>query len=105
MARRSFLEPRGELDASLVFDALLLAGIEADPKHLDAWTPIELLIAYDFAIREHLRAGDNLSVRRRPKPHFVALATLDEEHRTVFPQEELDEAFAELEHELPAEAP
>lgn len=70
MTRRSFFEPRGSLTADLVFDALLLGGVETEREALEAWTEIELLIAYDWAIREHLHASDN-AVRRRAKPSFV----------------------------------
>jgi hypothetical protein len=38
------------------------------------WTKYELLIAYDWAIREHLRAADNKLVRSRPKPWFIKCA-------------------------------
>lgn len=66
----TFNEPQGELTADLVRDALALVSVKVADDALAQWTPTELLIAYDWAIREHLRASDN-PVRRREKPWFV----------------------------------
>jgi hypothetical protein len=52
---------------SLVAEGITLDGM----RH---WTDTELLVACDWAAREHLRASDNTSVRRRPKPSFVTAA-------------------------------
>jgi len=38
---------------------------------IERWTRIERLVAYDWAMREHLRASDNYMVRRREEPSFV----------------------------------
>jgi len=54
----------------MVFDLLCLVGANPNPDHVKQWTEIEKLVAYDWAIREHLHASDN-AVRRRAKPWFV----------------------------------
>jgi len=39
-----------------------------------AWTELERVVVYDWAIREHLRAADEITVRRRrPKPALIRL--------------------------------
>lgn len=73
MTRRTFFEPQGKLGPALVIDALGLASVELEPAKVQAWTELELLVAYDWAIREHLSAGD-CPVRRRTKPSFVTAA-------------------------------
>jgi hypothetical protein len=69
--RLTLLEPQGELTGQLLQDMLSLVGTEAPAGQLDRLTPNERLLAYDWAAREHLRASDNTSVRRRPKPRFL----------------------------------
>ncbi len=72
--RITFLEPKGALTPRLVLDTLGLVG--EYPPPIDAiklWTNLELLIAYDWAMRTHLRAADN-HFRLRPKPWFVTKA-------------------------------
>jgi len=55
-----------------VRDALALAGVQVSAEVVGRWTKYELLLAFDWAIREHMRAADNTSVRRRPKPSFLS---------------------------------
>ncbi len=68
--RITFYSPEGELTPDLVSDVLTL--VTYYPKHkISFWTPNEMLIAYDWAIREHLSASGN-PVRRRPRPYFLS---------------------------------
>lgn len=77
MTTRTFFEPQGELKPQLVFDLLCMVSADPDYGQVEQWTPIELLVAYDWAIREHLRASDNTTVRRRPKPWFIEPTSRD----------------------------
>jgi len=72
MIRTAFYQPEGELTPSVVLDVLELVCTDA-PRigEIVKWTTIERLVAYDWAIREHLVAGDNIHVRRRPRPSFT----------------------------------
>lgn len=74
MTTRSFLAPNAELTPLIVRDVFGLVGVDIDPAHVLQWTPTELLLAYDYAVREHLSASDNRTVRRRPRPFFTVLA-------------------------------
>lgn len=71
MTTRTFFEPQGELHWRMVYTLLAMVGANPSSGQVQQWTPIELLVAYDWAIREHLRASDNTTVRRRPKPWFI----------------------------------
>ena len=71
MKRVAFLQPQADLTATIVQDAVGLVGYDIPLSRIEGWTKLEQLMVYDWAIREHLRAGDNLSVRRRPKPSLV----------------------------------
>lgn len=65
--------PRGELTAELVHDVLrLVVHNRTLPSEtsIHAWTFYEKLLAYDWAMREHLSASDQ-PVRRRPRPSFT----------------------------------
>lgn len=80
MVRLTLWEPKGKLTAEIVYDVLTLGcGIGDLPSREEAglqirrWTPNERSIVYDWAIREHLRASDNLTVRRRPRPYLVEI--------------------------------
>lgn len=68
--RRSFYAPR-ELSPEVVHLVMELVAADVPPMRLvERWTEIELLAAYDWAVREHLAASDN-PVRRRPRPVFT----------------------------------
>lgn len=70
MAKRiSFYEP-ADLSAEVVSDMLSLVGVAIDEMFVRPWTELERLLAYDWAIRVHLRASDNI-VRIRPRPSFI----------------------------------
>jgi hypothetical protein len=63
-----------ELTPKVVHDALTLATTSRLPAPrrdvIATWTRYELLLAYDWAIREHLAAADN-PVQRRQRPTFT----------------------------------
>lgn len=66
----------GDATESVVMDALKLVGIDTDPAYVARWTKYERILAYDFAIREHMvsEGKDDLApdgVRPRPCPSFV----------------------------------
>jgi hypothetical protein len=44
--------------------------IPVTPEQTAAWTRLERVTAYDWAMREHLAASDNL-LRRRARPSFL----------------------------------
>ncbi len=71
--RITFYEPAGGLQPDIACNALALAGVKVRQADVAQWTRLELLLAYDWAMREHLGASDN-PVRRRDCPHFVRLA-------------------------------
>ena len=63
----------GEVPVGALTDVLLLVGVTVPLERIEPWTPLERALAYDWAIRVHLRASDN-QVRERPKPSFVTAA-------------------------------
>lgn len=66
--RVEFLVPAGEITDKLLADALSLVG--AVIPAVRSLTKYERILAYDWAMREHLRASDNLC-RARPRPSFI----------------------------------
>lgn len=68
--RPELLEPAGGYTPDVVSSALILVGVVKTPADVEPWTKLERAIAYDWSIREHLGASDNL-VRRRDKPTFL----------------------------------
>lgn len=73
MPRVTFLEPSAELSAQDLADVLMVVTVRIPASQVARWTELEQTIAYDWAVREHLHASDNL-VRRRKMPHFLATA-------------------------------
>lgn len=74
--RVTLYEPSGGADSLTTVDvhcALMVAGVQVPVGAVLQWTAIERLIAYDWAIREHLHASD-VPVRRRELPQFVRAA-------------------------------
>lgn len=71
--RLELMQPKGATTAALVRDALALV-MEQPPtlETIARWTQNELLIVYDWAMREHAHASDYL-VRRRPRPYLVTM--------------------------------
>ena len=56
------------VDTTVVDDALSLVGYRLRRVDCTApWSTLELLVAYDWAMRIHLRAAGN-SIRERPIP-------------------------------------
>lgn len=74
LVRIEMLAPR-EMSRSVLRDALSLTGTEVSDEALSRWTKLELAIAYDWAMRVHLKASDS-RVRLRDKPSFVTAAEL-----------------------------
>lgn len=71
--RLELMTPRGALTAALVRDALGLVMEQAPAIDImSRWTQNELLLVYDWAMREHANASD-APVRRRPRPYLVTL--------------------------------
>lgn len=70
--RIEFYTP-AEMSRETVRDMLGLVDVKVSAKETDRWTKHELILAYDWAAREHLRASDVL-VRRRDKPSFLTTA-------------------------------
>lgn len=68
MSRLRLIDPARDLTPKIVADLLSLVCVDAGSPA--DWSPVELRIAYDWAIREHLHASDNV-VRRRPRPWFL----------------------------------
>jgi hypothetical protein len=72
--RLEFLQPDpGEQTPEMVRDLMGLVGVRIPVETLRAWTRTELIVAFDWAAREHLAASDN-PVKRRQKPWFVGVA-------------------------------
>lgn len=70
------LEPSGELTPQMIRDMLGLAGLDVAERIIDAWTPNERALAYDYAMRQHMRASDDYSVRPRDMPWFLAMSVV-----------------------------
>jgi hypothetical protein len=58
------------LTPTAVHDALCLTDRTPPAETVRTWSKYELLLAYDWAIREHLAAADN-PVQRRQRPTFT----------------------------------
>jgi hypothetical protein len=71
--RPELLTPRGDVNPGLVRDVLELVEVKVSLSAAETWTPLELALAYDWAMREHLAASDN-PVKFRAKPSFVEAA-------------------------------
>jgi hypothetical protein len=69
---RSFYCPQ-ELSVEVVAAVMGLVGSDVPESEIEAWTEMERLVSYDWAIRCHLRAADN-PTRLRDKPNFVTKA-------------------------------
>ena len=73
MPRPRFLEPAGGYTPDVIESVLLLVN-EKVPHHLIAgWSPMERMMVFDWAMREHLNAADS-QIWRRPKPAIIELS-------------------------------
>ncbi len=76
--RPDLLCPRERYDdAHELFDVFRLVVHDAtlpQPGDIETWTPLECALAYDWAMREHLHASDNI-IHRRPRPTFTVHRT------------------------------
>lgn len=71
MTRITFLQPDGGCTPGVVADVLDLVSTSMPREVINRWTRLELIVAYDWAMREHLHASD-CPVRRREMPSFLA---------------------------------
>lgn len=69
--RVTFIEPAGGLTPQNVAGALALADCRPGVIEVQKWSTFERLLAYDWAMREHLSASDSFK-GRRPRPHFLS---------------------------------
>jgi hypothetical protein len=68
---RTFYIP-AELTPDAVHAEIRIAALDGPPLEVvRGWTEFELLIAYDWAVREHLRSEGSNPVMRRPRPTFT----------------------------------
>lgn len=72
-AQYRFYTP-GTLEPELIRDLLGLVSVDVSLEIVQKWSRNELIVAADYALREHLRASDNNSVNRRDKPWFIGMA-------------------------------
>lgn len=68
--RIRLIAPKGTITPEITIDALSLTGIYVSDEIVNRWTHLERLLAYDWAMREHLHASDN-AVKLRPRPSFL----------------------------------
>jgi hypothetical protein len=66
-AARSFYLPQHDLTPKVISDVLLMMGEHVEPSRIETWAEMERVVVYDWAIREHLTASDNI-VARRERP-------------------------------------
>jgi hypothetical protein len=73
--RPEFLVP-DEFTRETLRDVLELVGVTVPEAEIGHWTRFELILAYDWAWRKHLVAGDYPKRLLRDKPEFVRRAQL-----------------------------
>jgi hypothetical protein len=64
-------------DPSLLVDVLGLVGVAVTAEAVAAWSYLERVLVYDWAMREHLGAADN-PVRRRERPALLPRVAVSE---------------------------
>ena len=74
--RLIFYEPQAELTPELAHNVLELVKAELDHplpsvEEMGSYTWLELVMVYDWAMREHLRASDHHEIRARPVPSIL----------------------------------
>lgn len=78
-AGTNLLKPRGNggvVNAEICFSALLLMGdVDISEETMACWSPDNLAVAYDWAMRRHLQASDNDDVIVPPRPSFIPRMT------------------------------
>jgi hypothetical protein len=70
------MQPQEELTPESVRLVLGLVSLEVAAGIIAAWTPNERALAYDYAVRQHLHASDNHSIRLRDLPWFIAMSVV-----------------------------
>jgi hypothetical protein len=71
--RPELITSNAKPDAGTVRAVFQLVEVTADQGAVETWTELELALAFDWAMREHLAASGN-PVKRRDKPSFVTAA-------------------------------
>ncbi len=71
--RPELLVPEGEITDELLSAVLSLVSVTVQERFLADWTELERVLAYDWAMREHLAASD-CRLKRRPRPWLVTVA-------------------------------
>jgi hypothetical protein len=71
---RGKLRPRGPLTINAISDTLLLIGEDTTDEVIRTWNAKQRLQVYDWAIRTHLRASDNI-IAVPSKPACLRKAT------------------------------
>ena len=66
--RPEFLTPKLPIDAQDLYNVIGLVDQYPPPvAYIERWSQMERILVYDWAMREHLRASDNI-IRRRDRP-------------------------------------
>jgi len=69
---RDLIRPDNPMTTSMLVTVLSLVGTRVPSREAIAgWSDPAKAIAYDWAIREHLRASDNDDVEGKPRPAFL----------------------------------
>jgi hypothetical protein len=63
--------PSNFFPTPVVRDLLLLVSVEVAAEIIRGWSDLQREIAGDWALRSHLRASDNNTVRVPEKPDFI----------------------------------
>lgn len=71
-----FLCPDGPISDQMILDVVSLVD-HVPPEDPAGWTPLERLLVYDWAMRDHLRAAGN-RVKRRPCPWILDAVVLED---------------------------
>lgn len=72
MTRPTFYDPGEEITVNTLWNLLMLVSVMVAELTIGRWTKFERLVVYDWAMREHLSASDNI-VQRRSKPWLVSV--------------------------------
>jgi hypothetical protein len=66
--RPEFLTPELPIAAPDLYNVISLVDQYPPPvSYIDRWSQMERILVYDWAMREHLRASDNI-IKRRDRP-------------------------------------
>lgn len=77
--RVTFYAPKDPITDQSLMTVLQLVDEHPSPDAIQKLTAMERIVVYDWAIREHLRASDNI-VRRRERPSVLVRQANDESY-------------------------